>query len=321
MRTQEVIFGLAGQSFFYDVPEGRPSSPAVTVYPYSSDDDGTTESATTGSCSVDSVNTTIVADVSAGSNTITVDDATGLARGRSYLLVGDDGRSELVEVAAFAGTDVVLRQPLINAYAADATFQGCRITVAVNSTWVSTKSKVTDVLDSTWRTTIVNQPDWSPGAAGYRLRWTYTVDSVARLGVSFADLVRYQAKNLVTPLDVDRRFPGFFDRLPTDYRPDQGSTLIAEAFDAVKMDLLGDNQALRRIRNTEVIRDLVIARANVMASENAVLAGGSNLDAVRTAREIYDRRYDQLMREPKVPVDQTGGGASAVAERLPAWRR
>jgi hypothetical protein len=188
---------------------------------------------------------------------------------------------------------------------------------------MATKSNITDVLDLTgrgWRTDEATTP-WVAGAAGYRLRWAYTVNSINYVGVSFADLVRYPAKSLVTPLDVDRRFPGWIDRLATNYQEDQGQALIDEALQALKMDSLGDDQLVRRIRNTEVVRELVICRANVIAVEAMAIAGASNAEQVQLARDIYEQRYKQLIREPKVPVDQTGGGSSAQANRLPAWRR
>jgi hypothetical protein len=87
------------------------------------------------------------------------------------------------------------------------------------------------------------------------------------------------------------------------------------------MDALGDEQVIRRIRDTQVIRELTIYRANVVAQEASLFAGGTNVDQVKAAQDLYEQRYKQLIREPKVPVDQTGGGSSAQPVRLPAWRR
>jgi hypothetical protein len=322
MITQEVLYNVTGQSFFYDPPEGRASgTPTCAVYLCTADDTGTAETATSGVASVDSVNTTFSA--SAGATSITVALGTGITRGRRYLVTDVDGDREWIECISINGATVGLRQPLKNTYAASSTFQGCRISISVDSTWVATQSKITDVLDLTgraWRTDqLVDR--WVVGAAGYRLRWTYTVNSISCLGVSYADLVRYQAKNLVTALDVDRRFPGWIDRLATDYQEDQGQALIDEAFAAIKLDALGDEQVIRRIRDTQVIRDLTIYRANVLAQEAALFSGGSNAEQVKAARDLYEMRYAQLIREPKIPVDQIGGGSSAQANRLPAWRR
>lgn len=321
MRHQEIIFGLSGQSFYFDPPEGQATgTPTVQVWLATNDDTAAVESATTGSCSVDSVSTTFSA--SAGDRSITVADGTGITVGRRYLVTdATTGEVEQIECIARVGTAVRLRTPLLNTYAAASTLKGVRISIGVNTTWVAQASNLTDVLSGSWRTDVTPEPSIYVGQAGYRLRWAYTVNSVACIGYSFADLVRYQAKNLVTPLDVDSRFPGWIDRLPPDYREDQGASLVLEAFHAVRIDAMGDAVLLRKVRNTEVLRELVILRANLCALENQAMSGSGNADGLKLAQDVYQQRYDQLLREPKVPTDSGGGGASAPSPRLPVWRR
>ena len=321
MRNQEVIFNLTGQSFFYDPPETfQPTgTPTVQVWLAENDDTQNTESATTGSCSVDSVATTFSASV--GDQSITVASGTSITRGRRYLVTDVDGDAEWVQVATITGTTVGLRRPLLNSYASGSTFKGTRISIGVNSTWVATAAHITDVLSGSWRTTVEPEPSAFVGQAGYRLRWAYTVNSVATIGYSFADLVRYQAKNLVTALDVEQRFPGWIDRLPTDEREDQGAGLCLEAFHAVRMDAIADAVLLRKVRNTEVLRELTMYRANLIAVENEVMRGGVRIEALDVARAAYTQRYNQLLREPKVPTDSSGGGASAQSPRQPVFRR
>jgi hypothetical protein len=316
-RHQEVIFDLTGQTFFYDPPElFRPSgTPTVEVFPTGEDDDGTAESATTGAASVDSVNTTLNGAVSIGDTSLTLTSGTGVTKGRRYLLTDADGECELVEIAGISGTSATLRHPIINAYATASTFQGTRISISVDPTWVAAEDNLSDVTDPD------STASYVAGASGYRLRWAYTSGGVATIGVSYADLVRYQSKNLVTALDVDRLFPGWIDRLGPDYRNDQGAALIDEAFHAVKMDALTDAQLLRRIRDTQVLSDLVKHRAKLLAVQNEVLSGRADPAALTVVRDIYDQRYNALIREPKIAVDQSGGGSNGEAVRLPAWRR
>ncbi len=318
----EIILGLSGQVLFYDPPEAaRPSSPACTVYGAYADDGGGAVAATSGAASVDSVNTTISAAAYPGDQTLTLTSGTGIARNRRYLLTAASGVSEIVELAGIAGTTATLRMPLVNEYASGATFQGTRISIAVDNTWAATASNLTDALADPDDIRFASVTSVAPGAAGYRVRWTYTADGASQLGVSYFDLVRYQAKSIVTPLAVDRLFPGWIDRLPPDYRIDQGSALIDEAFLAVKLDALGDSQLLRRIRDTQVLADLVKHRANLLAMQNDVMAGRRDSSAFQLAQDLYDRRYTQLIREPKVSVDQGGGGAHGEAIRQPAFRR
>lgn len=310
MRHQELVYNLTGQTFYFDPPEGQPSgTPTVQVFSSDTDDDGTAESATTGSCSVDTVSTTLASAASVGDRSLTLTLGTGVTRGRRYLLAAANGEREWVEVVGISGAAVAIRQPLVNDYTTAATFKGCRISIGVNATWIADETNITDALEA------------ASGGSGYRLRWSYTVDSVATIGVSYADVVRYQAKNLVTPLDVDARFPGWIDRLGPDYRDDQGESLVLEAFRAVKLDLLADDQAQRRIRDTEVMAELVKLRANLMSVEHQVMLGASGADALGLARDLYNQRYQQLIRSPKVAIDPAGGGAGAAGKFMPLWRR
>lgn len=316
MRHQEIVYNLTGQSFYYDPPEGRPSgTPTVQVFDAGSDDDAPAEAATTGACAIDAVSTTISASVGEGETALTLTSGTGVAKGRRYLLADTDGQRELVEVATVNGTAVTVRHPLVNAYASGATFQGIRITIGVDSTWMADPANLSDALGVTAPSTV------TAGAAGYRLRWAYTVDSVATIGVSYADLVRYQAKNLVSPLDVDRTFPGWIDRLPPDYRDDQGAAIIDEAFHAVRMDALADAHVLRKLRDTQVLAELIRYRANLILVQSNVMHGSTDPRALEAAAKLYDQRYETLIREPKIPADNDGGGASGPAQRLPAWVR
>lgn len=226
-------------------------------------------------------------------------------RGRRYLLTSADGLSEHVDVLA-VGTTVRLQRPLVNDYATGSSFQGVRLSIAVDSSWASNRSKLSDSGDS----------------AGYRVRWVYTVASYIQLAVTYFDLVRYQARSLVTAQDIDNRFPGWLDRLPPDHRENQGTSLIDSAFESIKLDALGDAQVIRRIRDSQIMRELVILKANQLSLESHLYAGGQNLDGLNAAREMYQQRYQQLVREPKAPSDSGGNGAATgPATRLPVWRR
>jgi hypothetical protein len=296
-RHQEILFGVGAQTFELDVLDGRPSAPSVTVYHATSDDDGATEAATTGAAEIDSVDTTLDVAASSGSQELELDSVDDVAKGRRYLL----GGLEWCEVMGIAGTTVTLRRPLINDHAIGATFEGCRISIGVLDAWAADRNKLT--------------------AAGYRLRWTYTVNGKATVGVSYAAVVRYPSRALLSALDVDDRIPGWIDRLPPDHKEDQGSALIASAFEALRFDALADAKLLGLIRDTQTLKELAIYRANLISVEAQVMAGSANTLAVDTALRLYSQRYQQLLREPKIPVDAGGDGAASKARRLPLWRR
>lgn len=315
MRTisQEILYGVTGQSLVFDAPEGRPSSvTSVTVYEADADDSSTAESATTGSAAVETnPNTTFDAASGAGQSDPTkcnVAATTGFVRGRSYLAANATGDREWVPVVAIASADYVLsRVPLQNAYTASDALQGTRMSISLDSTWVANSDNLSSE-ESTF--------------ARYRVVWVYTVDSVVRRQQTYFDLVRYSAQHHVTGPDVDARFPGWIESLPTDYRREQGQALIEQAFRAVRMDLLADGKAARWLRNADVLDELVAYRARMMASESVMLIGGGTLDAVEVARSAYRQRYDQLVREPHIPLSVGSGGATMGAgQAAPIFRR
>jgi hypothetical protein len=325
VRHQEILYAIDGQSFFFDVPEGRPASSPVAcdVFLSTNSDTTATELATTGSVAIDPCDTTLAAPAAAEAVTLSLTDASNVKPRCRYLVTDPSGATTWVDVYSVnTGANTVrLRRPLSDAFADGSTFQSTRLSIGIDSTWVNDVSRISDILSTTWRTDREPRTQWLAAYVGYRIRWSYTFDSTPMRAVSFADLVRYSAKNLVTAPDVDARFPGWIDRLPTDYQADQGATLVTEAFYALKLDLLGDDQALRRIRNTEVVRELVIYRANLLSAENHVMAGSASKDALQLARDLYRQRYDQLLRDPKVQVDVTSGGESSQARPLPLFRR
>ncbi len=306
MRHAEILFGVTGQHLVLDPTElVRPTSPGVQVFRLEAGDDSTAELAISGGAAVDAVSTTLADDAFVGVAELELAAGTGIAKGGAYLVTSTEtGLAERVDVIAIVGTRVVLQRPIVNEYAAGATFEGVRITAALDPTWVADLAKL------------------SSGGLGasYRVRWTYTAETPT-VAVTYFDLVRYRASSLVTARDIDNRFPGWIDRLPPDHRANQGASLIVDALDAVKMDALGDAKVLNRIRDTQVLRELLILKANLLAVQNQVIAGGGNLDGVTIARDLYAQRYQQLIAEPKVPVDAANTGAGARARSLPVWSK
>lgn len=315
-RTQEVLFDEGAsltQYFVLDCEDGRPSS-IVDVQVWSTDasDISTEEPATTGSASIESSpNTTLSAAAGPSQSdptALTLTSGSNVTIGRRYLLTEDGtGVHEMVEVASASGTSIKLRQPLKNDYSSGSTFQSCRATIQVSTTWSSDESNIT--------------ANWSPNP-GYRLKWTVVINGQTAFYTRYADLCRYLANHGVTPLDVDSRFPGWLDSLPPDNQVDQGRDLIERAWAEVKFDLYGDGKADQALRNGEATAELVICRAMLLKIEDDILRGAAvDTEREAKAKQIYDRRYNQMIRSSVMPIDESGGGASQPARRKAAWRR
>lgn len=296
-RHQELVFQRAEQTLWYEPPEGTPSgTPTVEVI---RTDLGIREEALSGPCAVDTASTTLQQAACSGQTSLVLAGGAGIARGRRYLLINGEGDREWIEVRMIDGGHLATRRPLLFCYPEASPLAGCRLSIAVAPAWAADPSKLTD------------QPDTAAlELAGYELRWAYTVDGLPRTGVSFADLVRRPALDLVTPADIDDRFPGWLARLPADHRETRGADLIREAFAAVKLDALGHPRAVLRIRDTGVLCELVKLRANLIAIEHAVLYGGATSLDLTLADERYRARRDQLLFEPG---DASGAAARAGA--------
>lgn len=309
IATQEIVYGLTGQSLIFDCPDGRPSAVvSVAVYEATADDTSTAEVATTGSAAVETnPNTTLGANAGIGDQSITVASATGVAVDRRLLLTAAAGHREEIEVARVSGTTVTLRHPLINAYPiTTSTVASTRCTIGMDSTWIADLTNIS--------------ANCGPNPR-YRVRWVVTLAGVSQVYDRYFDLVRYPARHNVTPLDVERRHPGWLDGLSVDFRDDQGRALIDRAWQAFKADLYQDNKADQALRNAELVAELVITRAMVLRNEDAFAAGALDVARLEEVRGLYTQRYNATIRAPIAPVDTAGGGGSTKNKPEKLWVR
>lgn len=298
--TLDLLFSVTGQSLVFDAPEGRPSSIVTSeLLESGSSDDATEEAATSGSAAIAATPATTFDAASgvsqADPRVCNITDTTGVVIGRPYRLTNAAGEFETIEARAIAaGASVTAREPLKNDYAAADSFVTTRITHALDSTWIADTANLSPAL-------AVN--------ARYRWRLVYVVGGVTYARGIGVDLLRYPSQHGVSPHDVDRRSPGWIESLPTQYREDEGRTLIDEAWRSIKFDLMNLSLADQALANSEVRDELVTLRAI-----EAIYP--TEMNAKR-----YSDRLAQLIAWGKttVAIDETGAAASADAR--PFWRR
>jgi hypothetical protein len=303
MRTvQDIAFGVTGQSLVFDCPEGRPSAVAsAQVWRNVDGDEAEVEGATTGSPAVETNPNTVTSSAAgfgqADRRIITVGFSTGIAAGRTYLITSAGGMSEWVEVAEVASSTVTARHPLQHAYSSGAQFVTTRVSIALDATWLADEVNLS--------------PAGDPNGF-YRVRWQYTVGGVVHVRDAYFDLVRYPGRHSVIGLDVEALVPGWIDRLPLDYRRDQGKRLIEEAYRAVKLDLHAADRADQDMAAAEVVDELVRYKAIELGEFARLLNAGANADPTRhqLARDAYGTRLDSLVRiVSRTPQREVGGGA------------
>jgi hypothetical protein len=279
MQHQELILGQADQTLRFDPPDGRPEGAAKVVVLSA----GIRMPVTLGDCVIDPVDTALHGDAIRGDSTLRVVSVAGIAVGGRYLMTKPEGEREWIEVTAIEDHTLSLRHPLIHRYAGAATIRGARITIAVDPAWSAKREHLTD-------------RGRHRGLAGYTVRWSYTLGGVEHTAMTFADLVTVPSSDLVTPADVDARNPGWIAKLRPEHRANQGADFIAEAFRAVRLEAVGDAHAQRKIRDLQVLRELVQTRANVIRLEHEVLHGEPRGGELAIAETRYRDRYDQLVR-------------------------
>lgn len=291
--TLDILFGVTGQSLYFDAPEGRASSVTTSeVFETRTGDDGTAESATTGGVAVETnPNTTF--DVASGAGQTNpqkcnLTATTGIAVGRRYLATNALGEKDWVEVTGFASADYALaRQPLQNDYAVADAFVSTRITHAIDSTWVADANNLSQAFDPNPR---------------YRWRLVYVVSSVTYIHDVYFDLVRYAARYDVTGLDVERRFAGWLRAVGTFEREDQGTSVIAEAFQHVKFDLYNLGLADQSVRNREVANELV------------KLCAGAIVFNTPEHWQLYNSRMAQLVANGRTDIARSANAAASPGE-------
>jgi hypothetical protein len=314
VTTQEVLFGVTSQSLVLEVDRPLSAITSVTVWSIQADDTSPAESATTGSPAIDSATeaTTAAAGASEDDPTLlTVASTAGFVAGRRYRISGA-GHAETFELARIATGALYARHPLVNSYASGATIDATlRATQGLLDSWAADLTKLS--------------PTANPNPT-YRVKWVVTHADDSSVGVYFRnfDLVRYPSSPPVSPLDVDRADPGWLDRLPEDYRDDQGRALIVEATRDVRLDLWHRGIADQALRSGEAFAALVIARS-ILAAIEANARRGSDLaiTAYPVAKDAYDRRLAGLVDSPTLALDKTGaGGATTLTGRsAPLTRR
>ncbi len=146
---------------------------------------------TSSAVTLDTVNTTLSGAASAGAVTVSVASATGITRGRKYLLTGNENAGgERVTVKSVSGTTVTLVRPTRIAHLTAATFQSTRMTCAIAAASVGSIAR------------------------HYRLEITYAVaTATAPVAVFPFDVVRIAPTSTLTADDIADLDPIFAKRI------------------------------------------------------------------------------------------------------------
>ena len=317
----DLRFSDTAATFYYDAPEGRPSSvTSVDVFLDLEDDTATAQFSPTGTVETNP-NTTL--DATAGVDSLQTDltkipltATTGIVRGRRYLLTAASGAIEWPEIERIVSADAVYaRSPLLNTYASADTFQSTRMSATVDATWVADTNKL-------------SQPMGYELAGGYvpsgvqpryRARWIYVVSGTSYTAYTFLDLVRQPFRHSVLPPDVDAFSAGFFDRLGPDDRRNQGERVITEAARQVKEDLRTRGIVDWGQRNSDFLNGLVVRKAVYVGAAAAFQNGAVDDRWMTFADKTYQSYLDRTLAVSTTQA--TAGGAATETPDASLWTR
>ena len=304
----DLPFEVTGTELVYDAQEGRASSvTAVSVFQWDIGDNTTPESATTGSASIDSVNTTIDANSgvsSADPTLLNLAATSNIVLGRDYLITNALGKFEWPDMQAItSAASANSRSPLYNDYVSGDTLVGTRLSITIDSTWVADEGNISNGE--------LHHPGW-------RVRWEYIVDSVTYVRTSYFDLVRVPAGHGVTSASIERLHAGWMNHLPRDHQEDQARAFIDEAYRQFRIDLYQEKIDDSAIRDRDIVDEFVMLKAFHMWAEDRIHFGGGEEISADRAKSAYWDRFSSIFKAPsevKVPVamDQSGAGAKTIA--------
>lgn len=322
VQTQDLYYNVTGQSFIFDAPSRPASITSVSVFAANTGDDGTAETATTGSASVETnPNTTFNANSgvsSANPRLLNLAATTGITvpkpgeEIRQYLATNAAGQTDWVEpVAVTSGESVTARSPLQHDYVSGDTFVSTRCSISVLDAWIQSTAEISDGVDPN---------------PGYRIRWVWVdAGSVSHVDFTHADVVRYRgADHGVTPADMVRFFDAWERMLPQSALEDVGQSIIDAGYEKFEDDLTAIDVPDQQIRNRDVTGRMVRYAARRELLLQNWLAGGSAdvFDRYTTADQEYQAQFDKLFRvTSKVDTGTSTTGAGARVSAQGIWTR
>lgn len=306
-RTDDILYGITGQTLLLRVPQGRPTSATFKVFDDTADDDGSPEFS--GSATVDAVNTTL--DGAAGPlqsdpQNIPLTSTSGIEVGRRYL-VSQNARKEWVDpIAVISGDSVAARYQLDNEFTSGALFQSTYLTAAVNSTWIATEANISEHGNP--------DPDW-------RVRWEITVGGIVVVVYSFFDVVRALPGSGISFDDLDFRWPGLKDSIPLEQRTDRGAAMIGAAERRVRARLATVKLDDDGIRDQEAVDEFTLVVLRRLLAEGGMHpAGFSAFEylefAIADESRFFEQHFQVVLSHP---VDKGTGGDANSKRAVPLW--
>lgn len=303
-RRQALIYGLTGQKLeFYPAEwsEGAPSG-GVTYSVWAGDDGDDDTAEFTGTATSDSISVALTSAsgysqtnrrrVNAPGTTLTV--------GRPVLIANTGGQRELVTPTKLAAASFDVEQPLAYDYAAADTVVSIRYTATVDPTFIATESKL-------------NDPE-----VPYRVRWVYTVASIARRAWTQFDVVRQPLKGGLTAADLFELHPGMAHKEWVSTRGQKFAAQIDAARERLDFEYRLHGILSHEVRDSQVDQELWRSCAMMLIAEAGVYPTGRDAEGYILERQ---KRFnsDFLSAKQMILLDQSKSGAITASPVRQMW--
>jgi hypothetical protein len=186
----------------------------------------------------------------------------------------DDGHHAACVVVEIDGSHLELERRLLRAFVAGSPLRSFRLSIGVDQAWQRTQARRIEL--------------GGVGLSAVRVHWRYYVDGVETIDTTDVDLVFESRSETVTPQLVERRFPGWTERVAQVART---ASMLDEAHALVRRDARLADVPLNNAADT---RELVELRAAIVEMEQRVLYGLLPAADLDEAEARYRSRAEQL---------------------------
>ena len=286
--NQEILYNVGG-SLVFDPPQpGRPSSATVEIL----DPSGTTHVTSGAVDTVDPVNTTLNATLSAGSANIVLTSVSNVNVGRRYVISNAKGQHEWVRTTTVdASTKIVqLSSAPSFIYPGGSPFVGNRITHAVSAANA-------DTLDE-----------------GYSAAWAYVIDGVTYRAITYYDVVRTRWTDIVVTPWQFRSVAGDMGMSDLESLEQSGLDFadeIAEATRRVREEVTARGYRPALFRSYDNFIEPICQRVLLTFAERgeSVPAPWQDqvMDWIELRREVYAEALTTALNSSNYDEDESGG--------------
>lgn len=284
----------------------------------------------TGTATLDSVNLTVSAasgysQSAANRAKINLSSTTGLVVGREYLLSNAAGQREVIAIRELGTGYAIAEQDLSFDYALADTLKGIRQSFVVAPSFVQDVSNI-NIFGVTARLRPAghNIRSEAEQAPPYRVRWSYTSNSLPRITWTYFDLARQAAKSKLSIQDLRQHFPDISNE---EWRGQRGSGFLPQieaGWDKLLFDVRASGYDADGLREGPMLDQLHLRATLAVIAEAGITPPGRDPNQWAMEKRMdYSRMFERAIGSAlNMWIDQgTDGSVTPAPVRKLRLRR